>query len=133
MNLLFLEIDDGFAFAVHGDGAVRPLVVHEVAAVAVHLADSGIEVVHVAFHDFEDCVVRAAVLATAVVPAGELLSHVVGCYDVLPFDAFGALGAGAVRVLAGAEVAGTEVDVLFIDVLAVAVEGALEFTVVDAA
>ena len=70
LRLLFLEIYDGLAAAVHGGGIVGPLAVHEVVAVTVHLADGGVEVVHVAFHQLERRVVRAAVLAPAVFPAG---------------------------------------------------------------
>lgn len=132
LDLLVLEIDDGFALAVHGDRVVRPLAEHEVAAVSVHFADGGIEVVEVAFHDFERGVIGAAVLAAAVTPAGEVLPHVVGGDDVFPLDALGAFEAFAVWVFARLVVAGAKVHVLFVEIAATAVDGFLEFAVVDA-
>ena len=132
LDLLFFEVDDGFALAVHGNRVVRPLAEHEVAAVSVHFADGGVEVVEVAFHDFERGVVCATVLTAAVVPAGKVLTHVVGGDDVFPFDALGAIKAFAVRVFARLVVAGTEVHVLFVEVAATAVDCLLEFAVVDA-
>ena len=132
LDLLVLEIDDGFAFTVHGLWGVGPLAEHEVAAVSVDFADSRVEVVEIAFHDFECGVVRAAVLAAAIVPAGEVLTHVVGGDDMFPFDAFGALVTLAVRIFSRLVVAGAEVDLLFVEVAASAVEGLLEFAVVDA-
>lgn len=98
LNLFFFEVDDGFALAVHGFWVVCPLVEHKVAAVAVYFADGGVEVVHIAFHDLECGVVRAAILAAAVTPAGEVLPHVVGGHDMFPFDALGALETFAVRI-----------------------------------
>ena len=132
LDLLVFKVDDGFALAVHGDRAVRPLVEHEVAAVAVYFADGGVEVVQVAFHDLERGIVRAAVLAAAVAPTGEVLTHVVRRDDVFPFDALGALEALALFVFARLVVAGTEIDGLLVDVPAVAVERSLEVTVIDA-
>ncbi len=132
LNLLFFEIDDGFAFPVHRGRAVRPLVEHEVAAVSVHFANGRVQVVEVAFHDFERGVVRAAVLATAVAPAGKVLAHVVGGDDVFPFDALGSLEAFALFIFARLVVAGTEIDGLFVDVPAIAVERSLEVPVIDA-
>lgn len=132
LDLLFLEIDDGFALAVHRGWVVCPLAEHEVAAVTVHFADGGVEVVEVAFHDLECGVVCAAVLAAAVAPAGEVLTHVVGGDDVFPFDALGAFKAFAVRIFARLVVAGVKVYVLFVEVAATAVDCFLEFAVVDA-
>lgn len=132
LDLLFLEIDDGFALAVHGDWVVRPLAEHEVVAVSVHFADGGVEVVEVAFHDFERGVIGTAVLAAAVAPAGEVLPHVVGGDDVFPLDALGAFKAFSVRVFARLVVAGAKVHVLFVEIAATAVDCLLEFAVVDA-
>ena len=132
LDLLFLEIDDGFALPVHGFWVVGPLAEHKVAAVAVDFADGGVEVVQVAFHDFKRGVVCAAVLAAAIAPAGEVLPHVVGGHDMFPFDAFGAFVTLAVRIFARLVIAGAKVDFLFVEVAASAVEGLLEFTVVDA-
>ena len=132
MDLLVLEIDDGFALAVHGDRVVRPLAEHEVAAVSVHFANGGVEVVEVAFHDLECGVVGTAVLAAAVTPAGEVLPHVVGGHDVFPLDALGAFKAFAVRIFSRLVVAGAKVHVFFVEVAATAVDGFLEFTVVNA-
>ena len=132
LDLLVLEIDDGFALAVHGFRVVGPLAEHEVAAVAVDFADGGVKVVQIAFHDFERGVVRAAVLAAAVTPAGEVLPHVVGGHDMFPFDALGALVTLAVRIFARFVIASAKVDFLFVEVAASAVERFLEFTVVDA-
>ena len=114
LDLLFLEIDDGFALPVHGDRVVRPLAEHEVAAVPVHFADGGVEVVEVAFHDLERGVVCTAVLAAAVTPAGEVLTHVVSGHDVFPFDALGAFKAFAVWVFARLVVASAKVHMLFV-------------------
>ena len=133
LRLLFLEVDDGFAGAVHGFGIVGPLAVHEVAAVTVDFADGGVEVVHVAFHQLERGVVYAAVLAASVLPAGQKVPHVVGRYHVLPFDAFGALETFAVRVFARFEVATRKVDVLLVVVFAAAIESLLQLAVVHAA
>ncbi len=132
MDLLVLEIHDGFTLAVHGNWVVRPLAEHKVAAVSVHFADGGVEVVEVAFHDFERGVVCAAIFAATVTPAGEVLAHVVGGDDVFPFDALGALEALAFFVFARLVIAGAKVDFLFVEVAASAVEGLLELTVVDA-
>ena len=132
LDLLVLEIDDGFALAVHGNWVVRPLAEHEVAAVSVHFADGGVEVVEVAFHDLECGVVRTAVLAAAVAPAGEVLPHVVGGDDVFPLDALGAFKAFSVRVFARLVVAGAKVHVFFVEIAATAVDSLLEFAVVDA-
>jgi len=130
--LFLLEVDDGFTFAVHRGGVVRPLAEHEVAAVAIHFTDGGVEVVQIAFHYFERSVVRAAVLAAAVAPAGEVLPHVVCSHDVLPFDAFCTFEALALFVFAGLEVATAEIDGLLVDVPAIAVERPLEVSVIDA-
>ena len=132
LDLLVLEIDDSFALPVHGDRVVCPLAEHEVAAVSVHFADGGVEVVEVAFHDFERGVVCTAVLAAAVTPAGKVLTHVVGGDDVFPFDALGAIKAFAVRIFARLVVASAKVHVLFVEVAATAVDCLLEFAVVDA-
>ena len=132
LDLLFFEVDDGFALAVHGDRVVRPLAEHEVAAVSVHFANGGVEVVEVAFHNLECGVVCAAVLAASIAPAGEVLSHVVGGDDVFPLDALGAFKAFAVGILARLVVAGAKVYMLFVEVAASAVDGFLEFAVVDA-
>ena len=132
LDLLFFEVDDGFAFPVHRSRVVRPLVEHEVAAVSVHFADGGVQVVEVAFHNLERGIVRAAVLAASVAPAGEVLAHVVGGDDVFPFDALGSLEAFALFVFAWLVVAGTEIDGLFVDVPAVAIERSLEIAVIDA-
>ena len=132
MDLLVLEIDDGFALAVHGNWVVRPLAEHKVAAVSVHFADGGVEVVEVAFHDFERGVVCAAIFAATVTPAGEVLAHVVGGDDVFPFDALGALEALAFFVFAWLVVAGAKVYVFFVEVMASAVDCLLEFAIVDA-
>ena len=132
LDLLFLEIDDGFALAVHRFRGVGPLAEHEVAAVPVDFADGGVEVVQVTFHDFERGVVCAAVLAAVVAPAGEVLPHVVGRHDVFPFDAFSTLVAFAVRVFARLVVASAKVNFLFVEIAASTVERFLEFAVVDA-
>ena len=87
---------------------------------------------HVAFHQLERRVVRAAVLAAAVFPAGAEVPHVVGGHHVLPFDAFGALGALALGVVARLEVATRKVDVLLVVVFAAAVERLLQLAVVHA-
>ena len=105
---------------------------HKVAAVSVHFADGRVEVVQIAFHYFERSVVRATVLATAVTPAGEVLPHVVGGDDMFPFDAFSSLETFAFFIFAGLEIATAEIDSLFVDVPAIAVERPLEVSVIDA-
>ena len=132
LRLLSLEVHDGLAVAVHGLGIVCPLAVHEVIAVSVHLADGGPQVVHVAFHQLERGVVRAAVLAAAFFPAGAEMSHVVRGDHVFPLDAFCPLGAFAVGVFARLEVATAKVDILLVVVFAAAVESLLQFAVVHA-
>ena len=132
LDLLVLEIDNCFAFTVHRGRGVRPLAEHKIAAVSVHFADGGVEVVQVAFHNFKCGVVGATVLASAVAPAGEVLPHVVGGHDVFPFDALGALVTLAVRIFARFVIASAKVDFLFVEVAATAVERFLELAVVDA-
>ena len=130
LRLLSLEVHDGLAVAVHGLGIVCPLAVHEVVAVSVHLADGGPQVVHVAFHQLERGVVRAAVLAPAVFPAGAKVPHVVCGHHVLPLDFFGALETLALGIVAWLKVATRKVDALLVVVFAAAVESLLQFAVV---
>ena len=85
-----------------------------------------------AFHNLERGIVRAAVLASAVAPAGEVLAHVMGGDDVFPFDALCSLEALAFFVFARLVVAGAEIDGLFVNVPAVAIECSLEIAVIDA-
>ena len=87
---------------------------------------------HVAFHQLEGRVVRAAVLATAVLPAGQKVPHVVGGYHVFPLDAFCPLKALAVRVFARLEIATAKVDVFFVVVFAAAVKRLLQIAVIHA-
>jgi len=132
LDLLFLEIDDGFALSVYGFWVVGPLAEHEVTTVPVDFANRGVEVVQITFHDFKRGVVCTAILAAAVTPAGEVLPHVVGGNDVFPFDAFGAFETFTVWIFARLVVACAKVHLLFVEVTASAVECLLEFAVVDA-
>jgi len=132
LGFFHFEVDNGFAFSVHRGWGIRPLAEHKVVAVAVDFSNGGVEVVQVAFHYFECSVVCAAVLASAVTPAGEVLPHVVRSDNVFPFNAFGAFVTFAVRVFTRFVIATAEIDVLFVDVPAIAVERSLEVSVIDA-
>lgn len=131
LSLLELEIDNRLARAVHGFRIVGPLAIHKIVSVAVHFANGGVEVVKVAFHQLEGRVVRAAILASSIAPAGEMLSHIVGGYHVFPFDRLGALKALALRIVARCKIAGGKIDVFFVLVAAAAVKGFLKFSVIN--
>ena len=76
----------------------------------------------VAFHQLEGRVVRAAVLASAFAPAGEMLPHVVGRDHVFPFNGLGALEAGAFRIVSRRKIASGKIYMLLVLVAATAVK-----------
>lgn len=133
LSLFLLEVYDCLAFAVHRRRVVGPLAVHKVVAVSVDFSDGWIEIVKIAFHNLEGGVVGAAVLASSFLPAGEKVTHVVGCYDMFPLDGLGSLKTFPVRIFAWFEIAGTEVHCFLIQVFAPAVQSFLKFSVIDSA
>ena len=132
LDLLEAEIHDGLAFPVHWGGIVGPLGEHKVAAVSVYLADRGVKVVQVTFQDFEQSIIGAAVLAPTFLPAGHKVSHVVGGDDMLPFYGFCPLETLATGIFPGPKVTGAVVHFFLVVVLAAAIDGLLQVTIVDA-
>ncbi|MPN39095.1 hypothetical protein SDC9_186621 [bioreactor metagenome] len=84
--------------------ATVPLAVHEVTAIAIHLTDGGLQVVHVAFHFAIDRIF-GAVFPSTFLPALALVAKLPCRNDVFPFDS-----AGAILVLSHFVAAGVEID-----------------------
>ncbi len=97
-------------FKIHFHGALPvltfaavPLAIHKVAAIAIHFANRGLQVMHIAFHFAVDRVF-SAVFSPAVLPALALMTELPGGDNVLPLNASGAILVFTHLIAAGLQV-----------------------------